>query len=180
VALNQVPDFTSKGIASLMRKLLLTLSIAASLVTGSINFAVASTSSPDKKDKKEKGSKSASLYVRLGEKKAIEAVVDQFISNVASDARINRFFADTASDPKRLAKLRNNLVDQICEASGGPCKYKGKDMKTAHMGMGISAADFGALVEDLVKALDKFNVSETEKNELLGALGPMKGDIVEK
>jgi hemoglobin len=53
-------------------------------------------------------------------------------------------------------------------------------MKTAHMGMGISAADFGALVEDLVKALDKFNVGETEKNELLGALGPMKGDIVEK
>ena len=53
-------------------------------------------------------------------------------------------------------------------------------MKTAHRGMGVSEADFNALVEDLVKALDKFNVGQTEKNELLGALGPMKGDIVEK
>ncbi len=172
------PNINSKGINQLMRKVLLTISIAASLVLGCINFAIAST--PDKKDKKDKSAKSASLYKRLGEKKAIEAVVDQFISNVASDTRINKFFADTASDPKRLAMLRNNLVDQICEASGGPCKYKGRDMKTAHMGMGVSGADFGALVEDLVAALDKFNVPAAEKNELLGMLAPMKSDIVEK
>jgi hemoglobin len=54
------------------------------------------------------------------------------------------------------------------------------DMKTAHKGMGIAEADFNALVEDLVKALDHLKVGETEKNELLGALGPMKADIVEK
>ena len=71
-----------------------------------------------------------------------------------------------------------NLVNQICQASGGPCKYTGKTMKEAHKGMGITDADFGALVEDLVKALDKFKVGATEKNELLGALGGMKGDIV--
>ena len=65
-------------------------------------------------------------------------------------------------------------------ASGGPCKYKGKDMKTAHMGMGITTADFNALVEDLVGALDKFKVGAHEKDQLLGALGPMKSDIVEK
>ena len=53
-------------------------------------------------------------------------------------------------------------------------------MKTAHMGMGISGADFNALVEDLVWALDKFKVGNAEKDQLLGALGPMKGDIVEK
>jgi hypothetical protein len=94
------------------------------------------------------------------------------------DSRINKFFADTAKDPKRLAKFKKNLVDQICQASGGPCKYTGKTMKAAHKGMGITDADFGALVEDLVKALDKFNVGATEKNELLGALGGMKGDII--
>jgi hemoglobin len=132
------------------------------------------------KDDKKKGSKQKSLYVRLGGKKAITAVVDEFVNNCAGDTRINSFFAKTAADPKQLAKFKGNLIDQICEASGGPCKYKGLDMKTAHKGMGVSDADFGALVEDLVKALDKFNVGETEKNELLGALGPMKGDIVEK
>ena len=120
------------------------------------------------------------LYTRLGGKKAITAVVDEFVGRVAADVRINKFFAATASDPARLKKFKGNLVDQICEASGGPCKYKGKDMKSAHMGMGVGGADFTALVEDLVGALDHFKVGVHEKDQLLGALGPMKTDIVEK
>jgi hemoglobin len=124
--------------------------------------------------------KEKSLYDRLGGKPAIIAVVDEFVSRVAGDARINSFFKDTASDPARLAAFKSKLVDQICEASGGPCKYTGKDMKTAHQGMGVSEADFNALVEDLSGALDKFKVNAVDKNQLLGVLGPMKGDIVEK
>jgi hemoglobin len=120
------------------------------------------------------------LYKSLGGKKAIVAVVDDFVGRVAADNRINSFFKATASDPKRLAGFKKNLVDQICEAAGGPCKYKGKDMKAAHAGMGISSADFDALVEDLVAALDKFMVKDGDKQALLGVLGPMKKDIVEK
>jgi hemoglobin len=121
-----------------------------------------------------------SLYDRLGGRTAITAVVDEFVALCAADKRINRFFATTAANPARLNTFKTNLVDQICEASGGPCKYKGKDMKSAHMGMGISGADFDALVEDLVGALDKFKVAKPDKDQLLGVLGPMKADIVEK
>ena len=156
-----------------MRKTLAAIAIAVVFALGSLSPAVATV-------KHKKSMKSASLYKRLGGKKAIKAVVDDFVNNVAGDTRINKFFADTASNPKRLAAFKGKLVDQICQASGGPCKYKGKDMKTAHKGMGVGDADFNALVEDLVKSLDKFKVGETEKNELLGALGPMKADIVEK
>jgi hemoglobin len=124
--------------------------------------------------------KHGSLYERLGRKDAISAVVDQFVGHVAADARINGFFAKTASDPDRLKTFKTNLVNQICEASGGPCKYTGQDMKSAHMGMGVSGPNFDALVEDLVWALDKMHVGKTEKHELLAALGPMKTDIVEK
>ena len=120
------------------------------------------------------------LYKSLGGKKAIVAVVDDFVGRVAADDRINSFFKATAADPQRLAKFKKNLVDQICEASGGPCKYKGKDMKTAHAGMGIASGDFDALVQDLVASLDKFMVKEGDKQALLGVLGPMKKDIVEK
>jgi hemoglobin len=120
------------------------------------------------------------LYKSLGGKKAITAVVDQFVGNVAADKRINSFFAKTAADPKQLAAFKTKLVDQICEAAGGPCKYKGKSMKDAHKGMGVSGADFNALVEDLVAALDKFMVKPADKQALLGVLGPMKSDIVEK
>jgi len=121
-----------------------------------------------------------SLYSRLGGTKAINAVVDEFVNIVGADSRINKFFADTVKDPKQLAKFKKNLADQICSATGGPCKYKGKDMATAHKGMGITDADFNALVEDLVAALNKFNVPDAEKNELLGILGPLKPQIVGK
>lgn len=116
------------------------------------------------------------LYKNLRGKKAITAVVEEFVGRVAADTRINAFFKDAASDPKRLAAFKAKLVDQICEASGGPCKYTGKNMKDAHRGMGVSGADFG----DLVAALDKFHIKEADKAAPLGALGPMKGDIAEK
>ncbi len=120
-----------------------------------------------------------SLYDRLGGNAAISAVIDQFITNVAGDARINAFFADAASDPARLTKLRNNLINQVGMATGGMEKYTGLDMKAAHKGMGIEETHFNALVEDLSLSLDKFKVPATEKNELLSALATMKGDIVE-
>jgi len=121
-----------------------------------------------------KSMQSASLYDRLGGKPAITAVVDQFVTNVAGDKRINAFFANAD-----IPHLKMELVDQICQASGGPCTYTGRDMKTTHQGMGIKDADFNSLVEDLVAALDKFKVPEKEKGELLGILGPLKKDIVE-
>ena len=115
-----------------------------------------------------------SLYDRLGGKNAITAVVDEFVARVAADSRVNKKFARSNID-----RVKFELVEQICMATGGPCKYKGLDMKTAHKNMGVTEGEFNALVEDLVGALDKFNVPEKEKNELLGALGPMKSQIVE-
>ena len=117
--------------------------------------------------------KQASLYDRLGGKGAITAVVDDFVGNVAGDERINGRFGNTD-----IPKLKRNLVDQVCAATGGPCTYTGKDMKTAHTGMRIQDAEFGALVEDLIKSLNKFKVGKKEQGELLGALGGMKKDIV--
>lgn len=114
-----------------------------------------------------------SLYDRLGGKDSISAVVDDFVSNVAADDRVKHFFTNT-----EIAPFKAKLVDQICEAAGGPCKYTGKDMRTVHTGMKITDDDFGAVVDDLVRALDKYKVGEKEKSELLAALGGMKGDIV--
>ncbi len=115
-----------------------------------------------------------SLFERLGGKKAIVAVVDEFAARCLADDRINKKFAK--SDPGRLKSM---LVDQICAASGGPCKYNGRDMKATHTDMGVTDGEFAALVEDLVAALDKLKVPTAEKNELLGLLAPMKSDIVE-
>ena len=120
------------------------------------------------------------LYDRLGGREAIVAVVDSFVARVAADSRINGFFKAAAADPTRMAAFKAKLVDQVCQASGGPCTYTGKDMKTAHAGMNITNAHFDALVEDLVATLQGFNVAQADQDSLLAILGPMRGDIVTK
>lgn len=125
-----------------------------------------------------KGHNKSSLFKELGGRKAITLVVDNFIGRCAADPRISSFFQGVASDKKKMARFRSNLIAQVCEASGGPCKYKGKDMRTAHAGMGITEAHFDALVENLSASLDKFKVKAKSKSQLLSKLAPMKADIV--
>jgi hemoglobin len=114
-----------------------------------------------------------SLYDRLGGIEAIRAVVDAFVARCASDERINPKFE--RSDIPRLKKM---LVDQVCEATDGPCTYTGRDMTETHAGMGVTAGEFDALVGDLVATLDELRVPKEEQDELLG-LAPMREDIVE-
>ncbi len=116
-----------------------------------------------------------SLYERLGGQASVTAVVDDFIGTVAADSRINARFAGT-----NIPRLKRLLVEQISAGTGGPVKYTGEDMLSAHKGMRISEAEFSALVEDLIQTLDKFNVPVQEKRELLAILVPMKRDIVGK
>ena len=115
-----------------------------------------------------------SLYDRLGGKPALDAVIADFIGNVAADDRINAPFA--VAD---LKLLHQRLVEFVCVAAGGPCTYTGRDMRAAHKHMGVTNAQFDALVGALVKTLEKFKVPEREKSELLGALGPLREQIVE-
>ena len=116
----------------------------------------------------------ASLYERLGGLDAINAVIDSFVARCAADDRINPKFERT--DIPRLKKM---LVDQVCEATGGPCTYAGRSMRETHDGMGVTAGEFDALVEDLVATLDEFDVPKEEQDEVLTVLGSMRGEIVE-
>jgi hemoglobin len=115
-----------------------------------------------------------SLFERLGSLDAITAVVDSFVGRCAADDRINEKFVRTD-----IPRLKAMLVDQVCEATGGPCSYAGRSMRDTHDGMGVTAGEFDALVEDLVATLDEFQVPKAEQEELLGLLGPMREEIVE-
>jgi hemoglobin len=114
-----------------------------------------------------------SLFDRLGGKPAVTAVVDEFVTRTTTDPRIMYRFFNT--DPVNLKRL---LVEFVCVAAGGPCTYTGRDMTSSHAGMDLVDDEFTALVEDLVGALDKFHVPDREKGEVLGALGPLKPQIV--
>ncbi len=117
-----------------------------------------------------------SLYQRLGGRDGIALVVDDFVTFLVADERVNARFK--ALKPEDVARLKSHAADQVCDATGGPCAYLGRDMKTTHAGMKITEAEWNATVEDLVKALDKRKVGEQEKQEFLGLLAPMKPDIV--
>jgi hemoglobin len=120
------------------------------------------------------GGSGGTLFTSLGGEPAIKAVVKDFVEQqVAKDNRISMFFTNTD-----IPAFEQKLYDQLCAASGGGCTYTGKDMKAAHVNMHIKQADFDALVEDLVKTLDKFKVKDADKKALLDVLGPMKTDIV--
>ena len=122
--------------------------------------------------------KTPSLYTRLGGYNAIAAVTDDFIGRLAADKQVSRFFVGHSQDS--LMKIRQHVVEFLCNATGGPCVYMGRDMKTSHKGMGITESDWDLSVKALVATLDKFKVPEKEKGEVLSAVGPLKAQIVEK
>ena len=119
-----------------------------------------------------------SLYIRLGGYDAVAAVTDDFLGRLTTDAQMKRFFVGASADSQK--KIRQHIVDFLCAATGGPCLYIGRDMKTAHAGLGITESDWNVTVKHLVATLDKFKVPQKEKDEVLAAVSGLKKDIVEK
>ena len=119
-----------------------------------------------------------SLYKRLGGYDALAAVTDDFLGRLSSDPQFAKFFAGHSTDS--IKRIRQLIVDQLCNVTGGPCVYTGRDMKTAHAGLGITEKDWDASVKALVATLDKLNVPAKEKDEVLTTVSGLKKDIVEK
>ena len=115
-----------------------------------------------------------SLYERLGGGDAISALTESWVARVGSDDRANGKFVRT--DIERLMK---EVIDQLCEATGGPCTYTGRSMRETHDGMKVTAGEFEVAMQHLGAALDELNVPKTEQDELVDLLRPMRDDIVE-
>ena len=115
-----------------------------------------------------------SLYDRLGGSDAINALTESWVARVAGDDRANGKFARTDID-----RLKKELVDQLCEVTGGPCTYTGRSMQETHDGMKVTAGEFEIVMQHLRAALDELNVSKTDQDELAGLLEPMRDDMVE-
>ncbi|WP_394788178.1 group 1 truncated hemoglobin [Rhodoferax sp.] len=115
----------------------------------------------------------APLYQALGEKPGITVLMDDFVDRLKANARIGKMFDDI-----KPAYLKEQLTDQICELSGGPCKYEGEEMKKSHEKLGIDKSQFNLLVEILQKTLDAHNIPFTTQNQLLAKLAPMHREII--
>ncbi len=113
------------------------------------------------------------LYRELGGMEGITRVVDLSLQRINSDARINTLFAKTDHND-----LRRLVIEQICEATGGPCKYTGRSMEEAHSGLNLTDKDFDAFVADLVGAMDDAKVPKATQKKLLALLSPMRPQVV--
>ena len=118
------------------------------------------------------------LYKRLGGYDALAAVTDDFITALATDPKLSRFFVGASDNSK--ARIRQLVLDQLCAATGGPCVYIGRDMKTVHKGLRITEDDWNIAVKHLVNTMTKFKVKEREQKEVAAALSGLKADIVEQ
>ena len=117
------------------------------------------------------------LYERLGGYDSIAALVDEFMGLQFADKQVGRFYVGHSTKSKK--RLRQLITEMLCEVTGGPPKYIGQDMKTAHSGLGITGGDWQAAVKNLTSALDKFKVPQKEKDELLAIVAGLRPVIVE-
>jgi hemoglobin len=148
---------------SIRRKAVLALVVSLVITTSAVAYAM-----PQDK----------SLYDRLGGYNALALVVDDFIVRLVTDKQFEKFFVGHSTDSKK--QIRQHILDQFCAATGGPCVYTGRDMKTSHSGLGITNAEWDAAAKHLVASMDKYKVPEREKNEVLAFVTTLKKDIVEK
>ena len=146
-----------------MKKTILIASLAlASVLTGLATTASAQTMNAN-----------PALYQAFGEKAGLVKLMDDFVPRLQADPRLAGAFKNA-----NVANLKAKLVDQICVVSGGPCEYKGADMKSAHSNMDITKTDFNALVEVLQKSMDAQGISFSNQNQLLAKLAPMHRDVI--
>ena len=145
-----------------MKKYFLSLAIAASslFLAGSAIAQVAA-------------SKDDQLYKAFGEKAGLVSLMDDFMVRLLADARTGPHFK-----PANQQRVKEQLVEQLCALSGGPCVYKGADMKSSHANLDITKTDFHALVEVLQSAMDAKGIPFRKQGEMLTLLAPMHRDII--
>jgi hemoglobin len=139
-----------------MKKILLTLLLLATLVSGA---------------------EKPSLYTRLGGYDSIAAVLDDFHIRLKDDPQLGRFWKYRGTDGKeRELQL---LIDFVCARTGGPTHYSGRDMGRTHIGMMISESDWTIFMAHLRKSLEKFHVKKPEFDEVITFIESLKGTMVE-
>ena len=118
-----------------------------------------------------------SLYARLGGYDAISAVVNDLLPRLIADSRLGRFWANRGEDG--INREKQLLIDYLCSNAGGPLLYTGRDNKTSHKGMGISADDWLIFIGHLNATLDKFDLPPQERSDVTAFIEGTRADIVE-
>ena len=118
---------------------------------------------------------SPTLYDELGGAIGVAALSEALIREIAADERIRGHYRDTD-----IGRFHAMMQEQMCERTGGGCVYTGDDMRRTHAGMDIHPGEFNAIVEALMRAMDKRGLSVATQNKLLALYAPMRDEIIDR
>lgn len=117
------------------------------------------------------------LYERIGGGKAVANIVDEWMRLNLADQQISFYFKDLTAKPESLARFRRQLSDQICEFGEGPCSAKGNDLQKTQPALLVKEDHFLVFADNLVRSMQKFDIAEREKNEMLARMGEYRSDV---
>jgi hemoglobin len=123
---------------------------------------------------------STTLFERLGGTPGITAIVDDVIEAHMNNPAINARFMPYKDQPERFALIRQHTIEFFSAGSGGPVEYKGRDMLSTHQGMNISPEEYMHVMDDIMGVLDKHNIDDESKKDVLAILWSLKGSIISK
>ena len=116
-----------------------------------------------------------SLYERLGGEAGVRKIVNDVLDKNYNNPLIGHHFGKVNMD-----KLKQLVFEFFSMGTGGPHKYTGRDMLTAHTGLQISEKDFQIANTDTIKALEENGIGEALRNEVIAILDSMRGDVIGK
>ena len=151
-----------------MKKLILAFTVAASALLVAPAFAQSSMAAPVAPT-----TMNDQLFKTFGEKPGLTRLMDDFMIRLLADPRTGSHFKNANQQHLKL-----QLVEQFCMVTGGPCVYKGGDMKSVHGNLDITKSAFNALVEVLQLSMDAQGIAFGAQNQLLAKLAPMHRDII--
>lgn len=122
--------------------------------------------------------KQKSLYERLGGADGIALLVDDIVDAHMKNPAIKERFLPYKDQPEHLKTIKKNIRDFLGGGTGGPEQYKGKDMPAAHKGMKITAEEYLAVVDDILSSMDKHNLGEQTKKDILAIVYSLKDHII--
>lgn len=117
--------------------------------------------------------KASSLYDELGGQAGIETIVSNFIYEIGFNEQIAAHFEET-----NLDRFYEKMVEHLCHISGGPCEYTGDTMIDVHTNMNITEAEFNAVVDILIQAMNRSKIPHRIQNKLLARLAPLRKEII--
>ena len=124
--------------------------------------------------------KPKTMWDRLGGEKGVTRIVDDFVNTAVKDPKVDFFRHNKVKlDAEHIVKMKREFVEQISQATGGPLKYKGPDMKKIHRDMGVTNEQFDAAAVDLKKALEKNKVAPEDRKKILDAINSYRKEIVQ-